>query len=90
MIQESMQRDELGEISNTDEKPKPQEKVNVPFERQAVNQAVKPVVKTPPKPVVKPVQKPVAKQIAVKKAPVTKPRPANEKPKITMPKKNDY
>ena len=30
MIQESMQRDELGEISNTDEEPKPQGKLNLP------------------------------------------------------------
>ena len=87
MIQQSMQRDELGEISNTDEEPKPQGKPVPAIEKPIANPA--------PKPVLKPVQKPaVAKPVVVKKPvtakPVQKPKAAIEKPKIIMPKKNDY
>jgi cell division protein FtsQ len=83
MIQQSMQRDESGEISNTDEEPKPQGKLFEPVE--------KPVTKI----VVKPVQKPVAKlPVNTNQKPPAKPgglkKPGNEKPKIIMPRKNDY
>jgi len=97
MIQESMQRDELGEISNTDEEPKPQGKPTAPVERPMMKPAAKPVEKPPAKPAVKTVQKTVAKPVVLKKPPPAKPKPpaekpkqGNEKPKATMPKKNDY
>lgn len=80
MVQQSMQRDELGEISNTNEEPKPQGKLMVPVE--------KPMLKPVAKPVAKPVQKPAVKPATIKKPFITKPRPANAKPKILMPKKN--
>ena len=80
MIQQSMQRDELGEISNTVEEPKPQGKIIVATE--------KPMLKTVAKPVTKPIQKPLVKPAVIKKPVVAKPKPANEKPKILMPKKN--
>jgi cell division protein FtsQ len=93
MIQQSMQRDETGEISYTDEEPKPQ--------GNAAALVSKPVEKPVEKPVTKPVQKPTAtvvktnhpaaaKPPVVKKPAVVKPKPSNEKPKAVMPKKNDY
>ena len=81
MIQQSMQRDELVEISNTVEEPKPQRKIIVAAE--------KPIAKSAAKSVVKPVQKPPAKPVVIKKPVVAKQKPVNEKPKILMPKKND-
>ena len=90
MIQESMQRDELGEISNTDEEPKPQGKLNLPVVKPIVKPVAKSVEKPVTKPVVKATQKSLPKQSVIKKPPVAKPKLANEKPKITMPKKNDY
>jgi cell division protein FtsQ len=78
MIQQSMQRDESGEISNTDEEPKPQGKLFEPVE--------KPVTKIP----VNTNQKPPAKPGILKKTGNEKPKPGNEKPKIIMPRKNDY
>ncbi len=85
MIQQSMQRDELVEISNTDEEPKPQGKIIVAAEKPILKPLAKPVTKQP---VVKPAQKPPVKPGVIKKPVVTKPKPANEKPKILMPKKN--
>ncbi len=81
MIQQSMQRDELGEISNADEEPKPQGSLNVP----AAKKVEKPIVKPP----VKPIQKPPVKPVAIKKPVAAKQTSVNTKPKITMPKKNE-
>lgn len=81
MVQQSMQRDESGEVSNTDEEPKPQGKLVVPAE--------KPILKPASKPVAKPVQKPPVKSVVIKKPVETKTKPATEKPKILMPKKNN-
>lgn len=97
MIQQSMQRDDdIGETSNTNEEPKPQGKpvpaVVKPVEKPVVKPAVKPtpVVKPPVKPVQKPpVPKPTVKPPVVKK-PVEKPKAVTEKPKVVMPKRNDY
>lgn len=82
MIQQSMQRDELGDISNTDEEPKPQGQAIAPVE--------KPIQKPVEKPLVKASQKPPVKSTVAKKPVVAKPKPPNAKPKATMPKKNDY
>ena len=92
MIQESMQRDELGETSNTNEEPKPQGKANQPVEKPIVKPAAKPAEKPPTKPLAKPVQKPIVKPVVIKKPPVAKPKPKQPtgKPKVIMPKKNDY
>ncbi len=92
MIQESMQRDELGEISNTDEEPKPQGKPTLAAEKSIAKPVVKPVVKPTTKSVPKPAQKPVVKPTVVKKPVVVKPvaKPVFGKPKVIMPKKNDY
>lgn len=81
MIQQSLQRDELGEISNTVEEPKPQEPVAAPVKKPGTKPAIKPVATPSQKPPVKP---------APKKPLVTKPKTVNEKPKVIMPKKNDY
>jgi cell division protein FtsQ len=81
MIQQSMQRDETGEISNTDEEPTPQGSTNVP--------AVKPVEKPIVKPLLKQNQKPPAKPVGIKKPVVARQASVNAKPKITMPKKNN-
>jgi len=83
MIQQSMQRDELGDISNTDEEPKPQGKPMLPVEKPIVKPVAKPVVKAVVKTVAKPVQKSVTKPAPAKKTVVAK-------PKVIMPKKNDY
>jgi cell division protein FtsQ len=94
MIQQSMQRDELGEISNTNEEPKPQGRSTVPVEKPITKPAAKPVVKTvqqvTTKPVAKTNQKLPVKTEAAKKPAAVKPKPANEKPKALMPKKNEY
>ena len=45
MVQQSMQRDELGEISNTDEEPKPQGKVKAPGAKPVKRPITKPVAK---------------------------------------------
>ncbi len=68
MIEQSMQRDDIGEVTNINADPKP-------LEKQIIQ-----VVKIIPKPAVKPVEikKPVAKI------------PVKEKPKMVMPKRNDY
>ncbi|MEP7163832.1 MAG: hypothetical protein ABI741_04010 [Ferruginibacter sp.] len=88
MVQQSMQRDELGEISNTDEEPKPQGKLTVPAEKPVEKTVLKIVVKPPAKTLVKPIQKPPVKPVVIKKLVVPQPKPANEKPKALMPKKN--
>lgn len=80
MIQQSVQREEIGDNSNTNEEPKPQEKAILPVEKPIVKSAEKPVVKQP-------VQKQVVKA-PVKKPPAVK-KPV-EKPRAVMPKKNDY
>ena len=99
MIQQSIQRDDNNEISNTSEqpvtsnqpvnlnaseKPKPQGSVNSPVNAAPSKPAAsKPVVKPPP------IKPPAAKpKPAVSGKPVqSKP---NEKPKATMPKRNNY
>jgi cell division protein FtsQ len=90
LIQQSLQRDEEAEppISNTVEKPSPQEQAASPVVVPVAKPAPKPVItKTTPatKPVVKPppVKKPAAKVVA---KPVTKPLP-KPTPKAVMKKK---
>ena len=95
MIQQSMQRDELGEISNTDEEPKPQGNVPAvtkPADKPVTKPVEKPAAKPVDKPVAKPVQKTVAKTPPVKKPVIVKPiqKPPTGKPKVVMPKKNEY
>jgi len=91
MIEQSMQRDDIGETSNTDEEPKPQGKPVVPVVKSMEKPVAKPAVIRPvQKPAAKPVQKAPVKAVVIKKVPVAKPKAPNEKPKVVMPKKNDY
>lgn len=78
MIQQSIQREEIGDNSNTDEEPKPQERMNL----RADKPAVAPVAKKKPKPTIKPPAKIPAERKASQKQPA--------QPKAVMPKKNDY
>lgn len=82
MIQQSIQRDDLGENSNTGLEPNVQVKSTVPV--------AKPVEKPIIKPLVNSVQKPAPNPAVIKKSVNEKPKPDAEKPKILMPKKNDY
>ena len=88
MIQQSIQRDDNEDLSNTVEKPKPQ-----------VDPDVQPVSNTGNTATVKHAIKPVVKPAVVKKESnaVTKPQPktaapkkAVPKPKAAMPKRNEY
>lgn len=92
MIQQSMQREEIGDNSNTDEESKPQERLNLPVEKPIAKPTVKVIDKATTKPVVKKQSKPVQK-VVVKPAPVKKQpdvKATTEKPKAVMPKKNEY
>ncbi|MEO6488358.1 MAG: hypothetical protein ABIO04_00340 [Ferruginibacter sp.] len=79
MIQQSLQREELGDNSNTSEEPKPQERLNLPVVKPFTKPIAKPIIKKD----IKPVQKAAVKTII--KKPVDK--EAVEKPKAVMPKK---
>ena len=90
LIQQSLQRDEEAEppISNTVEKPSPQEQATTPAVVPVAKPAPKPVI-TKPAPATKPVvHPPPAKKPAAKVAtkPVTKP-PPKPTPKAVMKKK---
>ena len=94
MIQQSIQREESGESSNAEEEPKPKEKPVMFIAKPVVKPGSKPVTKPIPKPAmrtpVKPIQKPPVKQELIKKPPAVKPKLTGVKPKITMPKKNNF
>lgn len=90
MIQQSIPRDESDDNVQDNEVIKPQERILAPVARPVVKPVLKPVVKVPVKPVTKPVQKTVSKPAVAKKPVVIKPKPPAAKPKVTMPKKNEY
>jgi len=82
MIQQSIQRDDMNELSNTIEKPLPQGE-----------NTVAPATTADPKPVA-PIVKPVIQHPKPKPAPVKLPKPNPVKPNLPKPKvvmpKNDY
>ena len=79
MIQQSIQRDDNDETGSSGGVAETGNALMAPVLAPAINNTVT------VKPVAKPVTKPVQKPVTVIKKPVQKP-----KPKVTMPKQNDY